>query len=207
MKRQNNNSSHSYIIHIFLSVLIVILAYCLFVVDYSSTNKNMADNKINEQKTSPGKEPLPFKKALLPPQEAKEKVISIIDSSDPGKNAERFLDQSAISRARIEEVQEEIAKNQEARERLQVEEPLTDIAPPSPVVDVSEDEHPYERIKKMNLPPPAQATRERQFPKTMNIGQPPRWNKTLAAADHTAESPDPFTPPPMFVDITRAGQP
>ena len=91
-------------------------------------------------------------------------------------------------------------------EEPQAEPPLTDIAPEPPVVDVRADEHPTERIKRMNLGVPPQYTKPVKLPRNMNLQRPPRWNKTLASPAVPKEAPDPFTPPPIKVDPRRRPQ-
>jgi len=56
--------------------------------------------------------------------------------------------------ADIAAVKEKAAEMKEQEEAVQITEPLIDIAPPPLEVDVPATEHPYERLQRMDLPPP-----------------------------------------------------
>jgi len=86
-------------------------------------------------------------------------------------------------------------------------EPLTDVAPPPPLVDVRADEGPQARLERLGLNTLPQTARERQLPQdVMDLANPPQWTETLAAPPEQPVPPDPFQEPPIAVNPER-GQP
>ena len=86
-------------------------------------------------------------------------------------------------------------------------EPLTDVAPPPPLVDVRADEGPQTRLERLGLDTLPQAARERQLPQdVMNLANPPQWTETLAAPLEQPVPPDPFQEPAIKVNPEH-GQP
>ncbi|RJX32765.1 MAG: hypothetical protein C4531_06140 [Desulfurivibrio sp.] len=122
------------------------------------------------------------------------------------RKAESRIDPHALREADIAEVKEKAAEMKAQEEDVQISEPLTDVAPPPPQVDVRAEEHPYERLQKMNLPPPPQYQLQSKLPKNTDPADPPRWNETIAEPTPPTEAPDPFEPPPIKGNPARVPQ-
>lgn len=125
---------------------------------------------------------------------------------DVTRKSESRIDPHAIREEDIAAVKEKASKMKEQEEDVQITEPLTDVAPPPPAVDVRAEYHPYERLKEMNLPPPPQYQLQSKLPKNTDPAHPPRWNKTIAQPEPPTEAPDPFEPPPIKVNPARVPQ-
>lgn len=136
-------------------------------------------------------------------QQTPGKTVSDKTMKEVVEKAESRIDPRAIEEYTLEEARRKIDEARETEEAPQAEMPLTDIAPPPPVVNVSADEHPRERLKRMDLDMPPQYKRDVKLPPNTDIENPPRWNETIASPKIPAEAPDPFTAPPIKVDPRR----
>lgn len=83
------------------------------------------------------------------------------------------------------------------------QEPLTDVAPPPPAVDVRAEEHPLERLKALGLDSQPAVDKGVQPSDVMDVAQPPQWTEKLAGAEGAPVPPDPFKAPPIAVNPER----
>ncbi|MDM8550400.1 hypothetical protein QUF72_09990 [Desulfobacterales bacterium HSG2] len=113
------------------------------------------------------------------------------------------FDKAVIS-GKSNAAREHASKQEPMKEKKQVL-PLTAMAPPPPVVNVSAEEHPTQRLKRLNPAPAPQYARKAQLPKDLTARR--QWTKPLALPAIPGEPPDPFTPPPIKVNPKRTPQP
>ena len=74
--------------------------------------------------------------------------------------------------------------------------------------EVTAEENPVVRLKKMNLGKTPQEKMERVLPKSeIDPKKPPQWTKVIARPAVPGEPPDPFVAPPIKVDPKRTPQP
>ncbi len=138
-------------------------------------------------------------------QQKPEKVLSDEMLKEVAEEAEKRLDPRAIEEVKRETVKKEIEEAREQQDTPQAKMPLTDVAPPPPVMDVSAAEHPAERLRQMKLgeTPQEKYKQRAKLPTNMNLEHPPEWTETLAAPAIPTQSPDPFTKPPIKVNPKR----
>jgi hypothetical protein len=86
------------------------------------------------------------------------------------------------------------------------QEPLTDVAPPQPAVDVKAEENPQARLKALGLDTLPAVDKGLLPSDVMDLANPPQWTETIAASSDNPVPPDPFKTPVMAVNPER-GQP
>ena len=120
-----------------------------------------------------------------------------------GYFARLHFDKAVISGKSNTDREQAASKQEAMKEKKPL--PLTAMAPLPPVVNVSAEEHPSQRLKRLNPEPAPQYAREVKLPKDLTA--PRQWTKPLALPAIPGEPPDPFTPPPIKVNPERTPQP
>ncbi len=117
---------------------------------------------------------------------------------------------SMLANSGLAEVIHLIQLPQQQEPPQKVQEPLTDVAPPPPAVDVRADEGPEARLKALGLDKlpelPAEPNRLPPGWTKEMVANPPQWTTIIAMPSDKPMPPDPFKAPVIAMNPER-GQP